>query len=225
MDKHIKIVGAALVAGGLLMFIRMAPVIAIVPDDMAFPPANTEELVRLAGLAGWRWQLSHSMALVAVCFFVTAYGWHVKYLLQQGRKRIAFAVALAASLAFGLLSIALVIDGFVVPTTISNYVSLEDVAGSHELALRFFTPAMFFLFVSIGVLSSPMLHRTFHARWLGVIGQIIAVVAVTAYLTGVAGPNWSNMQIGGSLMLAAFIWHILLGARAMRGLRGSGRWS
>jgi hypothetical protein len=37
-----------------------------------------------------------------------------------------------------------------------------------------------------------MLHRAIHTRWLGFTGQIIAISAVTAYLTGVAGPNWNN---------------------------------
>ena len=58
MDKQIKWVGAALVAGGVLMFSRMAPIFAILPADMAFPPETTQEMVRLAGIAGSRWQWS-----------------------------------------------------------------------------------------------------------------------------------------------------------------------
>ena len=123
----------------------------------------------------------------------------------------------------GLFGIALVIDGFVVPATIDSYVSgnggesmtLEKVAGSHQLALRFFTPGIFLVFVSMGLLSAPMLHRVFHTRWLGLMGQIIGVIAVTAYLTGVTGPDWNVMQIAGTLMMAAFAWHLLVGSRAL----------
>lgn len=223
MDRRMKWAGAALVAGGLLMLTRMAPIFAILPDDMAFPPQTTQEMVRLAGIAGSRWQWSHIMGLVAVLLFAGAYGWHLQVLLRSGWKRIGLAVAVVATMAYGLFGIALVIDGFVVPATIESYVaaiggqsmSLEQVAGSHQLALRFFAPGVFLLFVAMGLLSSPMLHRVFHARWLGWAGQAIAIAAVTAYLAGLAGPHWNNLQVGGTLMLAAFAWHLLVGARAI----------
>ena len=93
--------------------------------------------------------------------------------------------------------------------------TLEQVARSHRLALRFFTPGIFLVFVAMGLLSSPMLHRAIHTRWLGLIGQIIAISAVTAYLTGVTGPDWNNMQIAGTLIIAAFTWHLLVGSRVL----------
>lgn len=223
MDKRIKWAGAAMVAGGLLMFTRMAPIFVILPDDMAFPPETTQEMVRLAGIAGSRWQLSHIMGLAAVVLFAVAYGWHVNVLMRLGWKRIGIVLAVMATMAFGLFGIALVIDGFVVPAAIDSYVSgnggesmtLEQVAGSHQLALRFFTPGIFLVFVSMGLLSSPMLHRVIHTRWLGLVGQLLAVSAVTAYLTGVTGPDWNNLQIAGTLMMAAFAWHLLVGSRAL----------
>ena len=223
MDKRIKWAGAAMVVGGLLMFTRMAPIYVVLPDDMAFPPESTQEMVRLAGIAGSRWQLSHIMGLAAVALFAVAYGWHANILMRRGWKRIGLVVAVIAITAFGFFGIALIIDGFVVPATIDSYVSanggppmtLEQVAGSHRLALRFFTPGIFLIFVAMGLLSSPMLHRVVHTRWLGLIGQIIAISAVTAYLTGVTGPDWNNLQIAGTLMMAAFAWHLLVGARAL----------
>jgi len=223
MDKRIKWAGAAMVAGGLLMFTRMVPIFAILPSDMAFPPESTQEMVRLAAIAGSRWQLSHIMGLAAVILFAVAYGWHANVLMRLGWKRVGLATAVIATLAFGLFGIALSIDGFVVPATIANYMSatggesatLEQVAGSHSFALRFFTPGIFLMFVAMGLLSSPMLHRSIHLRWLGVIGQTIAILAVTAYMTGMTGSNWNNLQIAGSLMMAAFAWHLLVGSRAL----------
>lgn len=223
MDRQIKWAGAALLAGGLLMFTRMAPILVILPEDMVFPPESTQEMVRLAGTAGWRWQLSHIMGLVAVILFAVAYGWHVNVLIRSGWKRIGIVLAVLATMAFGLFGSALVIDGFVVPATIDSYVSasesqsttLAQIAESHQLALRFFTPGIFLLFVSMGLLSAPMLHRVFHTFWLGLIGQVIGVIAVIAYLTGVTGPNWNVMQIAGTLMMAAFAWHLLVGTRAL----------
>ena len=223
MDNRIKWAGAALVLGGLLMFTRMAPIFAVLPEDMSFPPASTQEMVRLAAIAGSRWQISHLMGLVAVALFAIAYAWHVNVLLRLGWKRIGLATAAAATGAFGLFGIALFIDGFVVSAAIQRYLStggtesmlLEQVAEMHSLALTFFSPAIFLLFVAMGVLSSPMLHRRIHSRWLGVAGQFIAITAVVAYLTDVAGPHWNNLQIAGTLMMAAFAWHLLVGARSV----------
>ena len=223
MDKRIKWAGAAMVAGGLLMFTRMVPIFAILPEDMAFPPESTQEMVRLAAIAGSRWQLSHIMGLAAVALFAVAYGWHANVLMRLGWKRIGLAIAVIATAAFGLFGIALSIDGFVVSATIERYLSaagsesttLEQVAVSHRFALSFFTPGVFLMFVAMGLLSSPMLHRSIHSRWLGFTGQIIAVAAITAYLTGLTGSNWNNLQIAGTLMMAAFAWHLLVGSRAL----------
>lgn len=223
MDRQIKLAGAALVAGSLFMFTRMAPILVILPDDMVFPPETTQEMVRLAGIAGSRWQLSHIMGLAAVVLFAVAYGWHVKVLMHLGWKRIGVALAAMSTMAFGLFGTALAIDGFVLAETIDSHVSanggqattLAQVAESHQLALRFFTPGIFLMFVSMGLLSVPMLHGVFHARWLGFMGQIIGLIAVTAYLTGITGPNWNVMQIAGTLMMAAFAWHFLVGSRAL----------
>jgi hypothetical protein len=223
MDKQLKWAGAALAAGGLLMFTRMIPVIAVMPDDMAFPPAATEDLVRLATIAGSRWQISHLMGLAAVILFATAYALHTQLMLRLGRPRVGIAIAAAATLAYGLFALALVFDGFLLPVTIEAYVAsassqttaLQDVADSHSFALRFYTPGVFFMFVAMGLLSSPIIHRAFHTRWFGFVGQFIAITAVTAYFTGVTGSNWENLQISGTLMLAAFAWHLVLGFRTL----------
>lgn len=222
MDKGFKSAGIALLAGGLLMFTRMAPIFSVLPDDMPFPPESTEEMIRLASIAGLRWQVSHVMGLAAVSLFAFAYFWHVSALIRRGWKRIGLAVGIAATSAFGLFAIALSIDGFLVPAAIQRYLSagaeltsLEQVAESHRLALAFFTPGVFLIFVTMGLVSSPMLHQILHARWLGVAGQTIAILAIVAYLTGVAGRHWDKLQIAGTLMMAAFAWHLLVGVRAM----------
>ena len=177
-------------------------------------------MFRLIGLAGPRWQLSHAMGLAAVLLFAAAYVWHVNVLIRLGWRRIGIALAVTATPAFGLFAVALAIDGFVVPATAgSQSATLEQIAASHRLALFFFTPGVFLMFVTMGLLSSPMLHRAIHSRWLGVAGQIVAIAAVTAYFTGVTGPDWNNLQIAGTLMMAAFAWHLLVGVRALRDRR------
>jgi hypothetical protein len=223
MQQKIKWVGAALMVGGLLMLTRMAPIFVVLPDDLSFPPESTQEMVRLAAIAGSRWQFSHVMGLVAVALFIIAYGWHAKLLIQLGWKRVGLAIAAIAMVAFGLLGVALTIDGFFVPLTIQQHVSpgagesmtLEHVAESHALALSIFTPAVFLMFVAVGLLSTPMLHRSIHSRWMGLVGQLVAVLAVVAYVTGAAGPHWDNLKIAGSLMMAAFAWHLVVGSRAL----------
>ena len=77
MEKQIKWAGVAMIVAALLMFTRMAPIFAVLPEDMAFPPESTWEMVRLAAIAGSRWQLSHVMGLLAVILFAVAYALHV----------------------------------------------------------------------------------------------------------------------------------------------------
>ena len=210
--------------GGILMFIRMAPILAILPDNMPFPPVTTMDLVRLVEITGGRWQLSHVMGLLAVSLFIIGYWGHALVLVTLNSRRVGIAAAVIATVAFALFAIALVIDGFGVPAVADAYVSdvagtvvtLEDVRNAHSRALSFFTPGVFLMFIAMGLLSSRMLHRIIYYRWLGGLGQLIAVGAVTAYLFGVTGPHWNVMRIGGSAMMAGFIWHLLVGLSAIR---------
>ena len=229
MKLTLKLSGLALAIGGVLFFTRMAPIFAIIPDDMAFPPETTADIVRLAELAGPRWQLSHFMGLIATSLFVMGYWGHAARLAAAGHRFVGSAAAIVATLAFGLFSTALVIDGFFLPATALAYAqggasapSLAEVEAAHARALTFFTPGVFLMFIAVGVLSSRLLHGFIHSRWLGALGMMIAIAGPTAFLFGVTGPNWDNLQIGGSLMMLAFLWHFLIGVVALfgRGLRG-----
>ncbi len=228
MKLGLKLAGAAFALGGVLFFARMAPIFAVLPDDMPFPPATTEEMVRLAEIAGARWQLSHSLGLIGAACFIAGYWGHARALSDRARNNAALAAAAIATLAFGLFAIALVIDGFAVPATALAYAaggpdapSLAAVEAAHAGALWFFTPGVFLKFPAIGLLASQMLHGRLHSRWLGGVGMLIAIAGPTAYLIGAAGENWSNLRIGGSLMMLAFLWHLLTGLAAMfgRGVR------
>lgn len=231
MDRYMKWAGIVMALAGLLMLTRMVPIFATLPDDMAFPPKAPMDIIRLAEVAGLRWQLSHAMGLSAMLLFTMGYWLHAKILANVGSRRVGAAAAVTATIAFGLFAIALVIDGFQLPAAINAYtsgegrpvVSLEDIISTHELALSFFTPGIFLMFAAIVVLSSRMLHRRIHSRWLGVVGQVIAFAAITAFLFGSTGPNWDNLRVGGLAIMAAFLWHLLVGLRAMLTSNGPGR--
>ena len=139
-------------------------------------------------------------------------------LASLNHRRVGLA---AGVIAFGLFAIAMLIDGIHVAAVTAQYtagsvgMTLDDVTRAHELALLFYTPGIFLMFVAMTVLSSPMLHRTIHSRWLGALGQIIGIAAISAYLFGMAGPNWNNMRVGGLAKMAGFAWHLLVGLSAM----------
>ena len=211
----LKLAGLAMTLGGMLFFIRMAPVVRAVPDNMDFPPGSDADLVRLAELAGIGWQISHALGLLAVGLFVFGYWAHRNYIKQSDSQPVSTWASWVATIAFGAFAIALVIDGFAVPA-----MATSDLAGEvHRLALRFFTPAIFLMFIAIGLLSSRLVHRFVHSRLLGFVGMLIAIAGPTAYLFGVTGPNWDNLRIGGSLMMLAFLWHLLVGLSALFGKR------
>ncbi|MEO1242261.1 MAG: hypothetical protein AAFX54_10145 [Pseudomonadota bacterium] len=224
MTLMLKFSGAAMAAGALLFFGRMAPIFAILPDDMAFPPETATDLVRLAQLAGPRWPLSHAMGLAAVSLFTFGYWGHAQALARSGHRLVGTVAAVIATIAFSAFAAALVIDGFFLPEVAmahasdsANAPSIAAVDKMHQRALTFFTPAVFLMFIAIGVFSSRMLHGFIHSRWLGGLGMMIAIAGPTAYLFGVAGPNWDNLQIGGSLMMLGYLWHFLVGATALFG--------
>ena len=224
MGAHLRWAGAGMVLGGLLFFGRMAPIFSVLPEDMDFPPTATQDLARLAELAGPGWQLSHGMGLLAVLLFTIGYWAHAHTLAVAGHTLIGKVAAATASLAFGLFAVALVTDGFVLFDVAARYSAggpnapmLDAVAALHERALRFFTPAIFLMFVAMGILSSRMIHGFVHYRWLGYAGMALAITGPTAYLFGITGPNWDNLQIGGSLMMLGFIWHLIIGLAAVFG--------
>jgi|GEM_PF-6303086 len=221
MSLRLRLGGAGMMAGGVLFFTRMAPIFPLIPEDMAFPPASTADLIRLAEIAGTLWPLSHAMGLGAVLLFTLGYWIHAEALAQASRKVIGRAAAGIATLAFGLFAVALVTDGFALSAAVSDGRPAEEIGAIHASALRFFTPGVFIMFIAMGVLSSRMLHGFIHSRWLGGAGMAIAIAGPTAYLFGVTGPDWDNMQIGGSLMMLAFLWHFLVGLAALfgRGVR------
>ncbi len=225
---NLRFGGAAMALGGFLFIARIGPVVVVKPEDVGFPPETTAELVRLATASGGAWPAAHIAGLVAAALMIFAYWKHANVLAAAGRPTVGRAAAFAAAAAFGLFSAALIIDGFVVYAAAlasaaapDNAQLLTSVAEAHARALFFFTPALFTMFIAMGILASRMIHGYLHSRWLGWLGQVIAVLAITAFLTGVAGPNWSNLQIGGSATLAGFVWHIFVGLAALfgRGVR------
>lgn len=213
--RHLtRLAGAALMAGGLLFILRMAPVMAVVPEDMQFPPPTPEDLARLAEIAGPAWPLAHALGLIAAVLIVAGYWGHGRALAQAGHPRVAQAAAMIATLAFGSFGAALMIDGFAVPAAPSE----EVMAGRHDLALSFFGPGISAMFLAMALLSTRCLHGLIHSRWLGALGLGLAILALAAYLAGLTGPRWDrNIQISGSLMMLGFLWHVGIGAAALFG--------
>lgn len=228
MSATLRWAGAGMALGGILIVGRMAPIFAIVPEDMGFPPVAAEDFVRLVELAGARWQFSHGLGLVAVILFIAGYWAQAGALAQAGQRIIGRVAALIATIAFGSFAVALVTDGFLFPEAAMAYLqgganapSLDETSAVHDQALSFFTPAMFLMFVAMAVLSSRLLHGFIHSRWLGAFGMLVGVAGPTAYLFGITGPNWSNIQISGSLMMLGFLWLFLIGLVSLfgRGVR------
>ncbi|MHA7873469.1 MAG: hypothetical protein ACX939_14060, partial [Hyphococcus sp.] len=170
MSALLRFAGAGMAVGGVLFFTRMAPIFAIVPPDMAFPPETTEDLVRLVEISGLRWPLSHALGLIAVMLFSFGYWAHAARLAKAGHVFVGAAAATIAMVSFAALAAALVIDGFFVPKMAYAHAAgggvapdVSDIAAVHARALAFFTPGVFLMFIAVGVLSSRMLHGFIHS--------------------------------------------------------------
>jgi hypothetical protein len=67
MSNLLKIGGASMFCGAILMFGRMAPIFANLPEELeSFPPVGSEQLVILARGVGPLWQLAHGLFTIAM---------------------------------------------------------------------------------------------------------------------------------------------------------------
>lgn len=204
-------IGLAL--GGLLMIVRIMPVMAAKPADMAFPPPNTTELVRLAEAAQGAWPFSHWLGFLAIGLLLSGYWLRA----GCGLPIVQYLARGLASVGLGLFFVALIIDGFLLyefarwAGESGSDGAMEATRRTHEFATGFYGTGVFIFFTAMGTFAAPLTHRGGYQRLLGYLGMLIALAAVIAYWTGLAGPNWSNIKVGGMLMMAAFAWHMLVG--------------
>jgi hypothetical protein len=219
MFNLLKIGGASMFGGAVLMFGRMAPIFANLPEELeSFPPVGPEQLVILARGVGPIWQLAHGLGALAL--IMLAFGFYAHW--QTARDRnfglVANIMIGAAATGLGLFSVAMVIDGWGVTGAIAAWDagigSLGAIEQTHAQAVFLYTWGNFLIFIGVATLGSLIIHRAFHVRLWGFIGLALGVLADTGYLFGLMGDHW-NDRLGMMVMLFGMIWMAVTGLMAV----------
>lgn len=218
--------GTALILGALLSLTRMIPVMANLPDGfISFPPETADQIALLHSGNTIGVVISHVMALAA--FFCYALGFGVLFKLLWGWAKPQLALLFIVASGFGLMlfSVAVVIDGFILHLVADYFTTVSDtkqgiasflVLFTHKSALSFMAPGQFALMVGLACLAYGLFRSNHYNRWLNLVGLSIGVLAVTTYVTGIAGPYWNNMQVAGLSILLSHVWYVWLGVAVLR---------
>ena len=219
MSNLLKIGGASMFGGAILMFGRMAPIFANLPEELeSFPPVGSEQLVILARGVGPLWQLAHGLGALAL--IMLAFGFYAHWRTARDRNfgLVANIMIGAAAMGLGLFTIAMLIDGWGVTGAIAawdagigSFVAIEQ---THAQAVFLYPWGNFLIFIAVATLGSLIIHRAFHVRLWGLIGLALGVLADTGFLFGLMGDHW-NDRLGMTVMLFGMVWMAVPGLMAV----------
>ena len=219
----LKTSGYFLIAASLLLLTRLIPIFANLPEGFTtFPPATVEDMAILAAHNTSGYHYSHLMAFFALPLLWLGFYAHYQRYVEVGMIRRATTGIVALTVAVILFSIAVLIDGFMVPLASSEYVTPEMLNKetalffahfSHQLAMSFFTPSALFFAIGLGLLASPMAHGQIHNKWFGIIGIVLANISIFGTLFG-----WTlnGMALSASVMMGFFFWSFALGFSSIK---------
>ncbi len=219
----LKTSGYFMIMAGLLLLTRLIPIFANLPDGFTeFPPATPQDMAILAAHNPAGYQLSHFMALLALPLMWIGLFSHYQRYLKKGMVRRAIIGMVGLTVGMLLFSIALLIDGYMVPLISTEYMmpslltkqtALFLVTYSHQFALTFFNPSALFFAIGFGFMASPMAHGQIHNKWFGYVGMALASIVVSSHFFG-----WKlqGMPLGATVMMVFFLWIFLLGFSSLR---------
>lgn len=217
MKQFRRLAGWAIILAAVLNLTRMVPVIVgreLPPPD--FPLVTADELANFVSGNYQGHAISHLMAIVS--FVLLLLGTLYLHELMKDHKILSKLLLISGILGFGLFFIAALIDGFVMSEAVKTYLTDPDnltlgflVTYSHNFAMVFFTPALFFIFLFISLSCLGIIIGKYQRSWLGWSGGILADVTIIAYLFGFLGWQWDNFPLSGLVIMLAYIWLLLLG--------------
>lgn len=171
------------------------------------------------------WYSSHTMLLlaplIALLGNITLY-----QVLKRKEERTYLLPALISAVAgLTLVSIVVVMDGFVSPILSQKY--LDASAGAQQSAgqileyqfllnLTFLAPAFLGLWLSGGFFGASLVRAKLYNRYFGWAGIVLALVGIVGYVAGLFGPYWVLSVAFVPYSLVFTVWFLVLGVYLYR---------
>ena len=188
MKQFQRAAGWAIILGAILNLTRMVPVMVgrtnLAPQ---FPLKSAEDIAAFVSGNYAGHAISHNMALVSFLLFI--FGILFLYEISKLSILLAKIFTLVGIFAFLMFTIAVLIDGWVMPDAVREYLTnpANEVLGflvnfTHDFALIFYTVAVFCIFLFIATLSAASLRINLFSRWFCWSGMIMGDFAILLYL-------------------------------------------
>lgn len=219
MIKFKKLAGFAFITGAVLNVTRMIPVM-VGRDNIPpqFPLNNAEDISFFVSGNYTGHFISHLMALAAFSLIILGLFYLYRLALKKSQELTPHVFITFGMFGFGLFTIAVIIDGFIMPWTVENYLSSPSeisailVEFSHKSALRFYAPANLLIFICIGFVSLSLFKMEKFPRMWCFAGMLLCDLALIGYIFGWFGYEWEFIPWSGIIFLFAHLWWISLGA-------------
>lgn len=216
--------GTALIAGSLINILRVVPVFlseGVSPDT--FPPHDVDQIIFAAQLEAWT--SSHAMALFGTVLLMFGVAVFARNAADRSGAAPGLMAQVGVTMSMGLLSLALISDGVVLPTLIDRLsdgglAGITDNSGliiyAHLIATTIGGLAATILLIS-GIFLGITLRSAYRANVLGWIGIAIGGLSLTGYLSGILSLNiTATLHLTGPLTLLMFLYLSAIGVTLLR---------
>lgn len=192
-------------------------------------PTTADSLAALVAATAMQWYASHVIILAVAPLILIGCAVLAGLLGERG-DRVYGLPALVVLGTWGVLqSIAVVIDGFVIPVLAQHYgdatVARPTAGAILEFAglvrLVFLAPAFFALAIGIALLGATLLGARLYPRAFAWAGIALAVAGIVGYIAGAFGPYWVTTQLFAPYAIAFTVWFLVLGVFLYRTRRGA----
>lgn len=182
-------------------------------------PTTADSLAALFAATATQWYASHVVILAVAPLILIGCAVLAGVFGERGDRVYGLPMVVTIGTWGVLQSIAVVIDGFVIPVLVQHYGSVtvaRPTAGAIlEFAglvrLVFLAPAFLALAIGMVLLGVALAGARLYPRAFAWAGIALAVAGIGAYVAGAFGPYWVTTPLFAPYAIAFTVWFLVLG--------------